>query len=74
MLDGETDRLKVEHDRAAKFAWQTAYMSAYAPKKPKDFWPLKKLLWRDKPEQTRATDWQGKFAAMSSWVASFKKG
>ncbi|WP_411033842.1 hypothetical protein [Shinella sp. BYT-45] len=73
MLDGEADRLRLEHDRAAKFAWHTAFMSAYAPSKSKDFWRLKSLLWRDKPQKRKIDTWRDKFAAMSSWVSSFKK-
>lgn len=63
----------MEHDQAAKFAWHIAFMSSYAPEKPKDFWRLASLLWKDRTDKKANTPWKDKFAAMANWVAAFKR-
>jgi len=44
VLNGVAKRLKREHNDRAWAAWHTAYLTAYAPKKSKEFTKLKSLL------------------------------
>ncbi|WP_195162112.1 hypothetical protein [Mesorhizobium sp. NBSH29] len=53
-------------------AWHIAYLSAYAPEKPKNFTKLKNLLQSDKSAKIAKPDWQRDFASFSAWAGSFK--
>lgn len=67
VLDGSANRLRREHNDRAWAVWHTAYLTAYAPEKPRDFTKLKLLL-HDAPVKTRSLDWRNEFAAFSAWA------
>lgn len=43
-------RLRREHNDRAWLAWHTAYLTAYPPRKPREFTKLDKLLWKEQPK------------------------
>ncbi|WP_027682691.1 hypothetical protein [Rhizobium leguminosarum] len=64
-----------EHNDRAWLAWHTAFLSSYAPKKHKEFWKLKTLLWKSaapSPEQSRKPSWKQSFSAFSAWAKGKK--
>lgn len=62
-----------EHNDRAWLVWHAAFMSSYAPKKPKEFWKLKTLLWKhenSQAEQPSKPNWKQSFAVFSAWAKS----
>ncbi|MDW9773086.1 hypothetical protein GOA89_14675 [Sinorhizobium meliloti] len=71
ILDGAVSKLKREREAQMSIAWHTAYMTAYAPQKPRQFWKLKELLGdhSNKPTGRRMTPEEIE-AITRGWLAS----
>lgn len=72
VLNGTASRLRREHNDRAWAVWHTAYLTAYAPEKPKNFTKLKALLHDAPAEKPASVDWRGEFAAFSAWAGARK--
>lgn len=72
ILDGVSNRLKREHNERAWAVWHTAYLTAYAPQKSREFTKLKTLLHgEDKPKRRQTAE---EIEAITrSWLSSRNK-
>lgn len=63
--------MRREHNGRAWAVWHTAFLTAYAPEKPKKFWKLRTLLFGARGE-VRQKDWRRDFDAFAAWAKSHK--
>ncbi|RYC10075.1 hypothetical protein [Ciceribacter ferrooxidans] len=69
VLAAAMKRRRHEHDEMAWAAWHTAYLTAYAPQKAREFVKLEKLLSRTENRQTaKSGDWRSQLAKVTAWV------
>lgn len=73
IMRGCTNRAKREHNDRAWHAWHTAFLTAYAPQKSREFVKLKKLQAKDAAsQQEQVPDWRAQLAKVQAWVSRGK--
>ncbi|UUP19504.1 hypothetical protein [Nitratireductor thuwali] len=73
ILKGVVIRRKRERNQRTEMVWHTAFMTAYAPAKSREFWKLKDLTAEPKAASGRKNAWESDFAAAQAWVRSTSK-
>jgi len=56
------------HNMLMSIAWHTARLTAYAPQKPREFIPLKKLLQEPEKKAPTPSDWRAVLAKVQVWA------
>ncbi|MBY5689341.1 phage tail assembly chaperone [Rhizobium leguminosarum] len=72
VMDGAVARLKRERRERISLAWNTAYLTAYAPQKSREFVDIEKLIGEKLDSPKRRPHWKNVLAKAQAWASPKK--
>jgi len=72
-MQAASDRRIRDHNDLAWHAWHVASLTAYAPKKGRDFTKLESLLHQEQPNKQHRQTAEQQLAIAKSWMASRRR-